>query len=69
MAALWNLSLRSNRCEEIREQMIQCDILPALAAMAELTPNAMVSSENNTRLATRVRPILCLFSSLIHGIG
>jgi hypothetical protein len=42
MAALWNLSLRSARCEEIREQMIQCDILPALAAMAELTPNAMV---------------------------
>lgn len=44
MAALWNLSLRSNRCEEIREQMMQCEILPALANIAELIPNAMVSS-------------------------
>lgn len=46
MAALWNLSLRSNRCEEIRLQMLQCEILPALAAMAELTSNAMVTDSD-----------------------
>ena len=50
MAGLWNLSLRSKRCEEIREQMIQCKILPALAAIAEITPNAMVRNSDTLEL-------------------
>ena len=40
MAALWNLSLRSSRCEEIRAQMIGCEILTALSNIAEMRPNA-----------------------------
>jgi hypothetical protein len=44
MAALWNLSLRSSRCEEIRAQMIGCEILTALSNIAEMRPNAMVRS-------------------------
>ena len=35
MAALWNLSLRSAHCEEIRWQMVGCDILPALGKVGQ----------------------------------
>ena len=41
MAALWNLSLRSSRCEQIRAQMIEKDILSALADITQTQTDAM----------------------------
>ena len=53
MACLWNLSLRSSSCEEIRREMIQEDILPALQtlgsrnlAAAQITDSESTNEED-----------------------